>query len=263
VSAGCNEADDDDLNHYPQTLQHAEINHYTTLGLERDCTEAQIRSAYRILAKQQHPDLNPSPEAVRHTQALNAAYEILSDPACRRAYDGELDTVKKSTASRCAAKLQRNLAQDVNLRIEDFLRGTTLDVSVNDPVAPNGREVYQVTVPPGTTPGTRFRIPRDEPFAGVVTVRVRALADFRFKVRGSDLRCDLQIKPERAARGGMEMIHGVNGSRLRVMIPSGVGRGEIIRISGEGLPKARGGRGDLLVRVVYRPQIRVTHSERR
>ena len=249
---------------YPQTLQRAEINHYSTLGLDRDCTEAQIRNAYRILAKQQHPDLNPSPEALEHTQALNAAYEILSDPACRQAYDAELASLKKSTASRPAAKLQRNLAQDVSLRMEDFLRGTTLDVSVKDPAAPNGREVYQLTVPPGTTPGARFRIPRGEPFAGgFVTVRVRALSDFRFKVRGSDLRCDLRIKPERAARGGTEMIQGVNGTRLRLMIPNGVGRGEIIRISGEGLPKARGGRGDLLVRVLYRPQIRVTRTMRR
>lgn len=265
TSAGRNEADGGDSNWYSGTLQRAEINHYATLGLDRDCTEAQIRATYRLLAKQQHPDLNPqSAEAVKLTQALNAAYEILSDPARRSAYDAELDAPKKSGGSTRVAKVERNLARDVHLRIEDFLRGTTLQVKVNDPAAPAGREVYQLTVPPGTVPGSRFRLPRDEPFAGgFVNVRVRALPGFRFKVRGSDLRCDLKIKAERAAQGGMEMIHGVNGGVLRVHIPRGVGRGEIVRLPGEGLPKARGGRGDLLVRITYRPEVRISRAPRR
>jgi curved DNA-binding protein len=73
-------------------LQRAGNHHYATLGLDRRCTLAQIRAAYRVLAKQHHPDLNPnSPAAVRHTQALNAAHEILSDPERRAAYDQELE----------------------------------------------------------------------------------------------------------------------------------------------------------------------------
>jgi len=248
-----------------RALQRAEINHYAVLGLDRRCTEAQVRNAYRLLAKQQHPDLNPdSPEAVRRTQALNAAYEILSDPVRRLAYEAELDAPKRPAGSPRPAKIERNLARDVHLRIEEFLRGTRLEVVVKDPVAPTGREVYQLTIPPGTAPGARFRIPRDEPFAGgFVTVRVRALPGFRFKVRGSDLRCDLKLKSARAAEGGMEMIQGVNGSMLRVPISRGVGRGEIIRIPGEGLPKAHGGRGDLLVRITYRPEVRVSRSSAR
>jgi DnaJ-class molecular chaperone len=39
-----------------------------------------------------------------------------------------------------------------------------------------------------------------------------------------------------------------------------VKRGEIIRIAGEGMPKLRGGRGDLLVRISYRPEVRVTRA---
>jgi DnaJ-class molecular chaperone len=56
------------------------------------------------------------------------------------------------------------------------------------------------------------------------------------------------------------MIATANGSRVRVQIPRGVERNQIIRVSGEGLPKTRGGRGDLLVRVVYRPEVRFTRS---
>jgi DnaJ-class molecular chaperone len=238
-------------------LQRAEINHYATLGLDRRCTLAQIRAAYRLLAKQHHPDLNPnSPAAVQRTQKLNAAYEILCDR--------ELDAPKKTAAKTRAAKIARNISQDVNLRLEDFLRGTTREVRVNDPANPNGAEIYELIIPPDTAPGTRFRLPRAEPFAGgFVQLRVKALPSFRFKVRGSDLRCDLKIKAERATQGGTEMIHGLTGAMLHVQIPRGVGRNEIVRVPNEGLPKPCGGRGDLLVRITYRIEVRVTRPSGR
>jgi curved DNA-binding protein len=246
-------------------LQRAGKNHYATLGLDRRCNLAQIRVAYRLLAKQYHPDLNPnSPAAVARTQELNAAHETLSDSERRIAYDRELDAPKKTATSTHPAKIQRNISQDVHLRLEDFLRGTTREVRVNDPANPHGPEIYQLVIPSNTAPGTRFRLPRAEPFAGgFVQLRVRALPGFKFKVRGSDLRCDLKINSKRAAQGGVEMIHGVTGAMLRVQIPRGVGRNEIVRVPGEGLPKPRGGRGDLLVRITYRPEVRVSRPSRR
>jgi len=92
---------------------------------------------------------------------------------------------------------------------------------------------------------------------------LRALPSFRFKVRGSDLRCDLKIKAERAAQGGTEIIPGVAGAMLRVQIPPGTSRGQILRLPGEGLPKPRGGRGALLLRIVYRIEVRISHPLRR
>jgi curved DNA-binding protein len=237
-------------------LQRTEPDHYATLGLDHRCTTEQIRSAYRLLAKRHHPDLNPgSSEAAARTRALNAAHETLSDPERREAYDLELASARKSTRPARGSKVDRNLAQEVHLRIEDLLRGTTLEVRVNDPSNPNGPETYPLAIPPETAPGARLRVPRAE--GGFVLVRVRARPDFRFKVRGSDLRCDLKIKPERAIQGGTEMVRGINGTQLRVSIPRGAARGETIRISGEGLPKPRGGRGDLLVRITYRVDVRI------
>jgi len=243
-------------------LQRAENNHYATLGLDRRCTPAQIRAAYRALARQFHPDLNPdSPAAIARTQELNAAHEVLSDSSLRAAYDRELDAPKNSSTAARGGKIQRNLAQDVNLPLEDFMRGTTREVRVKDPANLNGAEIYELVIPPGTAPGTRFRLPRDGTFAGGnVQLRVKVLPNFRFKVRGSDLRCDLKIKPERAAQGGVETVRGISGALLRVKIPRGVSRGEIVRVPGEGLPKPRGGRGDLLVRISYRVEIRIIRS---
>ncbi len=232
------------------------------LGLDRRCTAEQIRAAYRVLAKQHHPDLHRnSPAALARTQTLNAAYEILSDPELRAAYDRELAAPKKVFNKTPPAKIQRNLSQDVQLPLEDFLRGTTREVRVNDPANPNGAEIYELIVPPETAPGTRFRLPRAEPFAGgFVQLRLKAAPNFRFKVRGSDLRCDLKIKPERAVHGGVEMVRGLTGGMVRVPIPRGVGRHDIIRVANEGLPKLRSGRGDLLVRVTYRVEVRVTRG---
>jgi len=246
-------------------LHHSENNHYTTLGLDRRCTLAQIRAAYRVLAKQNHPDLNPNlPAAGQRTQELNAAHETLSDPARRLAYDRELDAPKKSAPRTRPANIQRNLSQDVNLRLEDLLHGTTCAVHVNDPANPSGAEIYQLVIPSDTAPGTRVRLPRHESFGGgFVQLRVKAMPGFRFKVRGSDLRCDLKIKPERAAQGGVEMIRGLSGAMLRVPIPGGIARNEIVRIPGEGLPKLRGGRGDLLIRISYRVEIRINRSSGR
>src|SRR5688572_12108827 len=110
------------LANFPR-LQSAALDHYATLGLDRDCTDAQIRAAYRLLAKQHHPDRNGgSRAAVTQTQVLNAAYEILSDPARRREYDRELATRKRPVAH--AGKSALNLAKDVHVCIQDFLRGT-------------------------------------------------------------------------------------------------------------------------------------------
>lgn len=238
--------------------------HYQTLGLHRRCTEAQIRTAYRLLAKQHHPDLNAgTEESVLRTRVLNAAYEVLIDPEARAAYDRQLASAERASVRVRPGRIEKNVAQDVTLRLEDFLKGTRLEIRVNDPANPEGPEIYPCEVPAGTAPGARFRVPREGPFrGGHVMVRVKAGADFRFKARGSDLRCDLRISADRAAKGGSELLRGLAGGSIRVEIPKGVGRGEIVRVTGEGLPRLRGGRGDLLVRIQYRPEVTVRRTGR-
>lgn len=231
--------------------------HYATLGLHHACTDAQIRAAYRLLAKQHHPDVNGgSREAVAQTQALNAAYEILSDPARRHDYDRELAAAKKPARRVPPALL--NVTKEIHLGIAELLRGRKFEIRVNDPGQSGDLETYELIVPPETAPGTRFKLARNG--GGHVLVRVKARPDFRFKVRGSDLRCDLKINFQRARQGGVESVRGALGNFLCVPIPAKVARGEIIRLPGEGLPKPRGGRGDLLVRISYRPEVRFTRK---
>lgn len=64
--------------------------HYSILGVEPDATAAQIKRAYRALAKVHHPDVSAAADSAKQFAKLAAAYETLSDPAARRAYDQSL-----------------------------------------------------------------------------------------------------------------------------------------------------------------------------
>jgi DnaJ domain len=65
-------------------------NHYATLGLPPDCPQEAIKAAYRQLVLMHHPDQNPADKAaVERFLEIKEAYDILSDPAARAAYDHE------------------------------------------------------------------------------------------------------------------------------------------------------------------------------
>lgn len=242
--------------------------HYATLGVARDCSPAGIRDAYRRLSKRHHPDANGgSDDSLRRTQELNAAHEVLRDPARRRAYDEDLliaeDPPRRAPAAGPGARGRaRPVVREVRLTVEELIRGASLTFTIDDPAACGGPETCHLEVPAGTAPRAKFKLPRPGPDGGQLVVTVALRPHPRFKARGSDLRCDLTLSPQRAATGGPESITGPDGRPVRVQIPARVQRGEILRLHGHGLPRPRGGRGDLLARVMYRPDVRVRFQKR-
>ena len=61
--------------------------HYEVLGIDRGASADEVKKAYRRLARELHPDVNPSGEAAERFKQVTHAYDVLSDPQQRQQYD--------------------------------------------------------------------------------------------------------------------------------------------------------------------------------
>lgn len=91
------------------------IDYYKLLGVKNNATQAEIKSAYRKLARKSHPDLNPDSKDAREFATLSKAYHVLSDPQERAYYDQQWLAQKNRSYSildsnNPHAKRARNLA---------------------------------------------------------------------------------------------------------------------------------------------------------
>ena len=75
------------------------IDYYDILGITRDADAQEIKRAYRKLARDLHPDVNPDPKVEDQFKMVTAAYEVLSDPEKRRLYDNGVDPLSGSGQS--------------------------------------------------------------------------------------------------------------------------------------------------------------------
>ena len=61
--------------------------YYDLLGIDRGASQDEIKKAYRKIARELHPDVNPDPEVQNKFKEVTAAYDTLSDPQKRQQYD--------------------------------------------------------------------------------------------------------------------------------------------------------------------------------
>lgn len=111
--------------------------HYETLGLARSASEEEIKKAYRKLARQLHPDINPSPDAQERFKLVTHAYEVLSDAQSRSSYDrggnegiglGDIFDSFFGGGAQRAPRSRAQRGQDALLRVDLSLREAVFGV---------------------------------------------------------------------------------------------------------------------------------------
>ncbi|MBV9748871.1 MAG: DnaJ domain-containing protein [Acetobacteraceae bacterium] len=205
---------------------------YQVLGVARDATEEQIRTAYRQLAKRYHPDLNPGDKAAEERfKAVSGANEILSDPERRARYNrGEIDASGQERPPPGPPPGWRGFAE--------------------------GRE------------GARYAHAGEE--SGVFTEGLDDLLGQFFRAQGSTGRAEVRMRGRDelyalevafldAVQGATRRLTLPDGRTLDVRVPPGSEDGQTLRLRGQGGPGRNGGpAGDALIeiRVARHPHFR-------
>jgi DnaJ-class molecular chaperone len=194
---------------------------YTVLGVPRSATQEEIARAFRKLAKELHPDINPNNlAATERFKKVSVANELLSDPEKRRKYDrGEID----------AAGEPRRTYQHHG-----------------SPFGAGARRYAGTGRPESDDAGF------GDIFDSVFGARGGARAQTIF--RGQDVRYTLDVDLLEAVTGAKKRVTMPDGGVLDLAVPEGVDDGQVLRLKGKGQPGIRGGEpGDALVEIRVRP----------
>ncbi|WP_115047922.1 DnaJ C-terminal domain-containing protein [Xanthomonas arboricola] len=202
--------------------------YYATLGVEPSAGDAEIKTAYRRLARKYHPDVSKEAGAEDKFKAINEAYEALRDPAKRKAYD--------------------------QLKAQGFRPGDEFQA----PPSYGGGQGYDYEEVFGNGgAGGGFSDFFESLFAGQRGGRPRGPGAGPGAGAGAQARGDTRAKlavPLEAVYAGDSVRITINGKQLDVRVPKGVQPGQVIRLSGQG-----NGGGNLLLEIEYaaHPQFEV------
>ena len=197
---------------------------YATLGVARTATADEIRTAYRKLAKQLHPDVNPGkPKAEERFKAVSAAYALLGDEEKRARFDrGEID------ASGAEREPERRFYRD-------FAQAGAGEKYRSEAIDPEDLASFFA-----------------EAFGRGDAEELFARA--RGPQRGRDSRYALTVDFLHAANGAVRRLTLPDGRTLDVTIPAGLRDGQVLRLKGQGEAGTAGGpRGDALIEVAVAP----------
>lgn len=198
---------------------------YEVLGVPRTASDKEIRAAYRKLARQHHPDVNPNDKASEaRFKEITSAYEVLGEPENRKKYDKYGDQWQHAD------------------QIEEMRRqqgGRTWSSA-----GPGGASYHFESAGDGDFGSIFENLFRRERSGGPRPSSPR---------RGQDIDAPVEITLEEAFSGTTRTVSIGGDRRLEVKVPAGVKTGSRVRVAGEGAPGANGGSaGDLFLVITVR-----------
>lgn len=205
---------------------------YTVLGVGRSASDAEIRAAFRKLAKQHHPDRNPGDKrAEERFKEISAAFDILGDPERRKRYDqGEID----------AEGRERGFRQWSH-------GGPGADGFGGFRGGPGGPGAGASFEDLGDIFADLFGAGRRGGFASGGGYSSAGFG------RGRDLRYRLEVDFLDAARGAKKRVTMPDGKTFDLVIPAGINDGQSLRLRGQGERGPNGAHGDVYVEIKVKP----------
>ena len=212
--------------------------YYESLGVSRLASDAEIKKAFRKLAREYHPDVaKDKKKAEEKFKEINEAYEVLSDPAKRKKYDELGPNWKQGAEFQAPPGWGGFLAE----RVPAFPRQCAANPGVSNSAAPGFSDFFEQVF------GARGR------GAGFSGRNFGGQQEEEFAERGRDIEGDIMVTLEEAMRGSVRTVNVRHNSRnesYQVKIPPGVTEGQKLRVAGRGEAGAGGGEaGDLYLRV--------------
>ncbi len=249
--------------------------YYKILGVERNASVDDIRSAYRKLAMKYHPDKNPGDKkAEEKFKEINEAYQVLSDAEKRARYDqlGSAYSSFRSSGGRPSDFRWSDYAGGGGVNMDDLFGGgggfsdffrmifgeaarssgygyaqqpaayeqevqITFDEAYHGTMRQlqTGTKKFQVKIPAGVKTGSKVRVPNAAPDGSDLYLVVN-ITDEKFERKDYDLYTTVTVNVFTLILGGDVEVETPSGKKVMLSIPAGTQPEQVFRLAGRGMP---------------------------